>query len=147
MPEFVSPNVIKVDGVWQIEGKPREDFKIVKTYNPSNLPGKTIIVGFIDVPPNGATPSHRHGGAAVVAIPIEGSTLNQMNNNNPIVYTSGEFWYEAPGCHHQRSENAGDVNAKFFAVLIVDNEVIKDGYGDIFVLDKEVENGEKAPSN
>ncbi|KAF2110454.1 hypothetical protein BDV96DRAFT_604028 [Lophiotrema nucula] len=146
MPEFESPNAVKINGVWHIEGKPREDFKILKTYNPSNLPGKTIIVGSVDVPPNGATPSHKHGGATIVAMPIEGTCLNQMNNNEPIVSSVGDFWYEAPGCHHQRSENVGDVNAKFMVVLIVDDETIKEGFGSIFVLDREVENGEKAAS-
>jgi len=126
--------------------KPREDFKIVKTFKPSNLPGKTMIVGFVDIPPNGASPSHRHGGAAIVAIPIEGSCLNQMNGNDPVVHNVGDFWYEAPGCHHQRSENAGTGNSKFFAVLVVDDEAIKDGFGGIFVLDKEVEAGEKKAS-
>lgn len=105
-----------------------------------------MMVGFVDVPPNGGTPSHRHGGAAIVAIPVLGTCLNQMNSTEPVEYSVGDFWYEAPGCHHQRSECVGDVNAKFFVVLIVDDEVIKDGYGGIFVLDKEVEAGEKAPS-
>ena len=69
-----------------------------------------------------------------------------MNNNEPIVSNVGEFFYEAPGCHHQRSECVGDKKTKFFATLIVDDETIKDGYGGIFVLDKEVEAGEKAAS-
>ncbi|KAF2682006.1 hypothetical protein K458DRAFT_343090 [Lentithecium fluviatile CBS 122367] len=146
MSGFVSPTVVKVDGVWQIKGKPRENFKVLKAFQPSNLPGKTMIVGFVDVPPNGGTPSHRHGGAAVVAIPVEGTCLNQMNGIEPIVSNVGDFWYEDPGCHHQRSENIGEVNAKFFAVLVVDDEVIKDGYGGIFVLAKEVEAGEKEAS-
>ncbi|KAJ4288060.1 hypothetical protein N0V90_012077 [Kalmusia sp. IMI 367209] len=146
MPEFVSPNVVKVNGVWQIEGKPRETFTIIQTFHPSNLPGKTMIVGTVEVPPGGATPSHRHGDAVIIAVPIEGSALNQMNSNEPIVSNVGDYWYEAPGCHHQRSECIGDNKAKFFVILIVDDEVVKDGYGGIFVLDKEVEAGEKAPS-
>ncbi|KAK7180790.1 hypothetical protein DPSP01_009258 [Paraphaeosphaeria sporulosa] len=146
MSELKLPNVIKVDGVWQIEGKPREDFKILQTFHPSNLPGKTIVVGTVEMSPGSATPSHRHGGAAIVAVPIEGTSLNQMNGNEPITSSVGEFWYEAPGCHHQRSECVGDRKAKFFVTMIVDDEVIKDGYGSVFVLDKEVEAGEKPPS-
>ncbi|KAH7402876.1 hypothetical protein BKA66DRAFT_12683 [Pyrenochaeta sp. MPI-SDFR-AT-0127] len=148
---FVPPNVVKVDGVWQIEGKPREDLQILGRYNPSNLPGKTILVLLIDIPPNGGTPSHKHGGAAAIAIPISGSSLNQMNSAAPQTYGPGEFWYEGPGCHHQRSENPSTTErAKFFAVLIVDDETLggKGGeeFGNIFVLDKEVEMGEKAAS-
>jgi hypothetical protein len=33
-----------------------------------------------------------------------------------------------------------------FVTMIIDDEVIKDGYGDILVLDKDVETGEKPPS-
>merc|ERR1712222_52820 len=102
---------------------------ISKSYKSSTprISGKTMILGFIDIPPNGSTPSHRHGGAAIVAIPIVGMCLNQVNNNEPIVCKVGDFWFEAPGCHHQRCENVGEENAKFFAVLVVDDEVIKDG--------------------
>jgi quercetin dioxygenase-like cupin family protein len=126
--------------------KQRETFDIIQTFHPSNLPGKTIIVGTVEVPPGGATPSHRHGGASIVAVPIEGTCLNQMNGNEPIVSNVGDFWYEAPGCHHQRSECVGDKKSKFFVTMIVDDEVIKDGFGNVFVLDKEVEAGEKRPS-
>lgn len=74
-----------------------------------------------------------------------------MNNEPPQTYGPGEFWYEGPGCHHQRSENPSQSErAKFWAVLIVDDDVIggKGGeeFGGIFVLDKEVENGEKEAS-
>ncbi|CAG5157180.1 uncharacterized protein ALTATR162_LOCUS4972 [Alternaria atra] len=148
---FVSPKVVKINGVWQIEGKPREDLKICARYNPSNLPGKTILVLLIDIPPNGGTPSHRHGGATAIAIPFSGTSLNQMNNQDAQTFGPGEFWYEGPGCHHQRSENPSlTETAKFYAILIVDDETLggKTGeeYGNIFVLDKEVEMGEKAPS-
>lgn len=125
--------------------KPREDFKIVAMYNPSNIPGKTIIVGLIDVPEGGASPPHRHGGSAIVAVAFQGQTLNQMNDEEPIICGPGDFWYEAPGCHHQRSENVGEGRSKFIAVLVVDSETIDHGknLGAVFVLDKEVEMGEK----
>jgi quercetin dioxygenase-like cupin family protein len=99
------------------------------------------MVCTVTIPPNGGTPPHRHNGAVAVAIPISGTTINQMNGNPPKIYGPGEYWYEAPGCHHQRSENVeGGEEAKFYAVLIVD-----DG-ADPFVLDKEVEMGEKQAS-
>ena len=130
----------------QYHRKPREDFKILQAFHPSNLPGMTIIVGTVKMAPGSATPSHRHGGAAIVAVPIEGTSLNQMNGNEPNTFGVGDFWYEAPGCHHQRSECVGEEKTKFFVTLIVDDETIKDGYGSVLVLDKEVEAGEKPPS-
>ncbi|KAF2818769.1 hypothetical protein CC86DRAFT_375626 [Ophiobolus disseminans] len=151
MASFSAPNVVKTNGVWQIEGKPREDLKIVARYTPSNLPGKTILILFVDIPPNGGTPPHRHGGATAIAIPISGTSLNQMNGAPPQLFGPGDFWFEGPGCHHQRSENpSASENAKFYAVMIVDDEIIggKGGedFGAIFVLDKEVEAGEKEAS-
>ncbi|KAK9236429.1 hypothetical protein V1525DRAFT_407059 [Lipomyces kononenkoae] len=132
--------VIKVGDTYQIEGRPREDFQILNVYHPPNIPGKSVIVGLIDMDPNAATPSHTHGGAAAIAMVVDGSVLNQMNSDEPIISKKGEMWYEAPGCHHVRSENdSGSERAKFFAVLIVDDEVIKDGFHNIFVLDAEKE--------
>ena len=41
-------------------------------------------------------------------------------------YGPGESWYEPPGCHHVRSENASkDEEAVFIATLIQDTEKIE----------------------
>lgn len=75
-----------------------------------------------------------------MAFPVEGTLLNQMNCEEPVISKPGELWYEAPGCHHVRAENHSKTErAKFMAVLIVDDEVIKDSVGNIFVLDAEKE--------
>ncbi|KAL5339647.1 hypothetical protein BJX70DRAFT_397594 [Aspergillus crustosus] len=103
--------------------RPREDFKILKTYHPSNLPGKQIIVVQVDMAPNSASPPHTHSGAAVVAVSVAGTVLNQMNESEPIISRPGEIWYEAPGCRHVRSENNGAEKVSFIAVLVVDKEV------------------------
>ncbi|KAL4984106.1 hypothetical protein BDW68DRAFT_180998 [Aspergillus falconensis] len=129
--------VVKSGDTYQVEGRPREFFEIIKVYHPSNLPGKQIIVGRVLMDPNSATPPHTHGGAAIVAVVTEGTVLNQMNDDVPIVSSKGEVFYESPGCHHVRSENNTHEKAAFIAVLVVDDEVVKDGYQNIFVLDAE----------
>ncbi|RDW72720.1 cupin domain-containing protein [Aspergillus mulundensis] len=129
--------VVKSGDTYQVEGRPRETFTILKTHHPSNLPGKQIIVGKILMDPNSASPPHTHGGAAIVAVVTEGTVLNQMNEDEPILTSKGEVFYESPGCHHVRSENNTDGRAEFIAVLVVDDEVVKDGYQNIFVLDAE----------
>lgn len=71
------------------------------------------------------------------------------------VYGPGESWYEAPGCHHVRSENAGDEEALFVANLVVGDEVFEGldvsakgaeadfaKIGRVFVIDKDVEERE-----
>jgi hypothetical protein len=70
--------------------RPREDFEILKVFHPSNLPGKSMIVASVSLDPNGATPSHTHGGAAIVAFPVDGTLLNQMNQDEPLISKPGD---------------------------------------------------------
>ncbi|KAL5335516.1 hypothetical protein BJX70DRAFT_374932 [Aspergillus crustosus] len=132
--------VVKSGDTWAVEGRPRETFEILKIYHPSNLPGKQIVVGRVTMGPNTATPPHTHSGAAIVAVITEGQVLNQMNESDPIVTSAGEIFYEAPGCHHVRSENNTGERAGFVVVLVVDDEVVADGdYRRLVVLDAEAE--------
>ncbi|OAL52723.1 hypothetical protein IQ07DRAFT_642388 [Pyrenochaeta sp. DS3sAY3a] len=149
--EIPAPNVVKVNGVWQIEGKPREEITIAGRFNPPSLPGKTIIVLSVLLPPSAATPPHKHNGATALAFPVTGRSTNAMNSDAAQTYGPGDFWYEGPGCHHRLSENASQSEeARFWAVLIVDDEVIGgrggEEYGELVVLDKEVEVGERGAS-
>ena len=71
-----------------------------------------------------------------------------MNNEQPEIAKPGECWYEAPGCHHVRGENASKTEtASFFAVLIVDDDVVKDGYEGVVVIDEEVKKSAKEASS
>ncbi|KAG8527476.1 uncharacterized protein KY384_007628 [Bacidia gigantensis] len=120
--------------------RPRETFKFLSHQHPNITPGHSIITLKIIVPPGAATPPHRHSGAAVTALMIEGVTLNQMNDEPAKTYKEGETWYESPGCHHVRSENNTKEEAAFYAVFIVDDKLIEEsGYEGLFVLDKEEE--------
>lgn len=117
----------------------RENVKLLAHHHPPNIPGKSLITLLVKLPPNCATPPHTHNGAAVMAIMHRGASLNQMNNDEPFVSREGEVFYEAPGCHHIRSENACESSteeASFVAVMIVDDEVIeKYGYEGLVVID------------
>ena len=85
-------------------------------------------------------PSHTHNGAAITATQLQGSSLNQMNDDPPFVASFGESFYEAPGCRHVRNENVSKTEeAKFSAVFVIDDEVVKDGYDSLVVLDIEKE--------
>lgn len=83
------------------------------------------------MPINGATPPHRHGGAAVAATVIQGRILNQMicpdgHVEGPSVYEKGDSWYEMPGCHHVRSENVGDEEVVFVANFVVEQRLVEE---------------------
>ncbi|KXT15892.1 hypothetical protein AC579_5537 [Pseudocercospora musae] len=125
-----STKVAKTYGIYHLEGRPRETFKILARHRPSNIPGKSLIVGLVDMEPNAASTPHTHGGSAV---------LNQVNSSVPFEVTKGGMWYEAPGCHRVRGENASETEqASFFAVFVVDDEVVKDGYDGLVVVDQAV---------
>jgi len=81
-------------------------------------------------PPNAALPPHKHGGAAVIANVIQGRILNQMicdgETHGPVVHSAGESWYEPPGCHHVRCENAGNEEAVFVANFVIETKKIEE---------------------
>ncbi|KAL4879881.1 hypothetical protein BJY04DRAFT_219687 [Aspergillus karnatakaensis] len=136
--------VVKSGDTYAVEGRPRETFSILNIYHPSNIPGKQIVVGKIEMDPNAASPPHTHSGAAIVAVITQGSVLNQMNQSDPVVTGAGDIFYEAPGCHHVRSENNTSEKASFIAVLVVDDEVVADGnYHRLVVLDAQREEEER----
>ncbi|KAM5349653.1 hypothetical protein ACJ41O_006158 [Fusarium nematophilum] len=159
-------NVVKKDGQWTVDGRPTVDVAVSHIHQPPNLPDKTWIGLLVTAPPNAATPPHSHAGAAVVATVIRGHVLNQMvhthadpktgdksiQDSGAKVYGPGESWYEAPGCHHVRSETVGDAEAVFIANLIVNTDVFEgldiqvrstdDDFakvGRVFIIDKEIE--------
>ncbi|KAF7543422.1 hypothetical protein G7Z17_g10754 [Cylindrodendrum hubeiense] len=159
-------NVVKKDGQWTVDGRPVVNVELSYVHQPPNLADKTWIGLLVKAPPNAATPPHTHAGAAVVATVLRGHVLNQMVHHHvdPVtgavhnkdggakVYGPGESWYEAPGCHHVRSETVGDEEALFVANLIVSTDVFKgldiqarslqEDYakiGRVFVIDKDVE--------
>lgn len=128
-----------LDPVSYIFSRPREEFTILNIFHPPNLPGKQIVVVKLWYSPNAASPPHTHSGATIVGVVTEGTVLNQMNDDDPVSSSQGEIFYEGPGCHHVRSENNTQERASFVAVLIIDDEVVKEGYHKIFVLDAENE--------
>ena len=82
--------------------------------------------------------------------PVTGET--KTHDSGPKVYGPGESWYEAPGCHHVRSENVGDEEAVFIANLVVSDEVFRGldpsakgieadfaKIGRVFIIDKDME--------
>jgi quercetin dioxygenase-like cupin family protein len=102
----------------------------------------------VTAPVNAATPPHTHGGGAIVATMIKGKMLNQMvcpehdpdsQGTGPKIYSVGESWYEPPGCHHVRSENAGPEEAEFIATFVVSKaKVDNEGLQSLVVIDAEV---------
>ncbi|KAM5347426.1 hypothetical protein ACJ41O_010431 [Fusarium nematophilum] len=120
-----------------IRSRPRETVKVLYDYELRNAPGKSIVGIQVHYVPNGWTPPHTHAGATVVATVTQGRILSGMNGNPPRVYQVGESFMELPGCHHTVSDNDSETEeATLVAVLVVDTEVIKTGYGGLTVIDE-----------
>jgi quercetin dioxygenase-like cupin family protein len=99
-----------------------------------------MLTVLVTLPPNAAVPPHTHNGAALSAMMLQGTALNQMNSEEPFISTVGEVFYEAPGCHHVRCENySATEEAKIYVVIVIDEDVVKDGYGAVSVLDADIE--------
>ncbi len=90
-------------------------------------------------PPNASTPPHRHAGASVSVLVLEGTVLNKMNDSPTQVIETGGTFFEAPGCHHRVSDNYSTTEtAKILATMVVDTEVVeKGGLAALVVIDEE----------
>jgi len=124
-------NVVKSNGQWTVDGRPLARVEPIYQQQPSNIPGMTYIGLKVTAPVGSATPPHKHGGAAVVANMIKGRMLNQMEcdgeeSHGPKIHSEGDSWYEPPGCHHVRSENAGDEEAIFIANFVIETKKIEE---------------------
>ena len=47
-------------------------------------------------------------------------------SHGPVIHKQGDSWYEPPGCHHVRSENAGDEEAVFVANFVIETKKIEE---------------------
>ncbi|KAK5998491.1 hypothetical protein PT974_00870 [Cladobotryum mycophilum] len=128
-----------VDDVQYQRGRPLPTITPAYSYKLVNVPGKSILGLYVDFPPNASTPPHRHGGASIAALVIEGAVLNKMNDGPTRVIEAGGSWYEAPGCHHRTSDNySTTAPAKILATFVVDTKVVEEGGpGALVVLDPE----------
>ncbi|KAF5621106.1 cupin domain protein [Fusarium tjaetaba] len=126
------------DSVENKRNRPRENVKILYDYELTNAPGKSIVGLEVHYGPLGWTPPHTHSGATVAATVIKGQLLSGMNGNPPKVYSAGESFNELPGCHHTVSDNPSETeDTTFIAVMVIDTEIVKKGYQNLVVLDKE----------
>ena len=135
--------IVKSDGVWTVDGCPRSTYTALKRYEPTNIPGMSIVNVLVILPPGCATPPHNHNGAAVTATVISGRVISQMIHphaetstdgsaesiqvdNGVGVYEAGETWYEGPGCHHVRADNASEEQeARFVVNFVIETEKLE----------------------
>jgi quercetin dioxygenase-like cupin family protein len=89
-----------------------------------NIPGKNLVAVVVDYPPGGKTPPHHHAHSAfVTGYVLSGAIRSQIDRGKTEVFHAGESFSEAPGAHHDISENASDTEpAKMLAIFVVDTD-------------------------
>lgn len=70
-----------------------------------DAPGKNALVFTVEYTPGQQSVPHVHGGS-VVAYVLEGAVISQLDGEEPVTYTVGQSWYEAPRIGHLVSRNA-----------------------------------------
>ncbi|KAK5073301.1 hypothetical protein LTR70_010414 [Exophiala xenobiotica] len=61
--------------------------------------------------------SHTHADGSTEAVEVDSGVK---------IYEPGETWYEAPGCHHVRSDNASDdEDAEFVVNMVIETEKLE----------------------
>ncbi|HEX3764195.1 MAG TPA: cupin domain-containing protein [Kofleriaceae bacterium] len=88
-----------------------------------NVPGKSLIVIEVDVPPGETGRPHHHARSAFIcAYMLSGTIRSQVEGEPAHDYHAGDTWYELPGAHHVVSRNPSPSQpAKFLAVFVVDS--------------------------
>ena len=119
--------------------RPLPSVDLAYHYKLPNCPGKSSIGVIANFPPNSSTPPHRHAGASVSVLVLEGQVINKMNDGPTQVLAKGESFFEAPGCHHRVSDNYSATEpAKILATFVIDDSVVENGgYGALTVIDEE----------
>lgn len=85
----------------------------------TSSPGKTFTSVIVNFPPGAKADPHRHGDAFVYAYVLSGSVRSQLDDEPAKVYRTGENWYEAPGAHHQMTENTSTTEPARLLVVFV----------------------------
>jgi quercetin dioxygenase-like cupin family protein len=89
---------------------------------PANIPGKSLTVEVVDVPPSGRVPRHRHGGPTIDYV-MAGVLRMQMQGGSAHDYKPGEVLFEPEGAVHLFAENLSSTEpAKIMLIAVADED-------------------------
>jgi len=84
------------------------------------IAGKEGVMLTVDIPPGGASPSHRHNASTFVYV-LEGSVVMQVKGGKEMTLGPGETFFETPEDIHSVSKNASATKpAKILVFLVKD---------------------------
>ncbi|HEV2548064.1 MAG TPA: cupin domain-containing protein [Stellaceae bacterium] len=86
-----------------------------------NVPGKSLTAVIVTFPPGGKSTPHHHAGSVFVYV-LSGAVRSQISTGGPVVYKSGEGFFEPAGSAHLVSENVSATEpASLLAVFVADD--------------------------
>ena len=87
----------------------------------ADMAGKVATVLTVDYAPGAASDPHVHPGS-VFAYVLEGTVVTQVEGEQPMTYTKGQSWYEAPKKPHVVSRNASVTGPAKLLVFLLSQE-------------------------
>jgi quercetin dioxygenase-like cupin family protein len=87
----------------------------------AQVPGKTVTVQIVDVPPGAFIAEHHHAGPVTVYV-LSGAIRSQLSGGPVLVYQAGETFFEPIGSVHLFAENLSLTEpAKIMAIHVADD--------------------------
>jgi quercetin dioxygenase-like cupin family protein len=94
---------------------------IVSQEKLADVPGKTLTVQVVDVPPGGRVPEHHHGGPTIDYV-LSGTVRMQLLGGPALVYQPGQTLFEPRGSVHLYAENLSLIEpAKIMLIHVADD--------------------------
>jgi quercetin dioxygenase-like cupin family protein len=90
----------------------------------ANIPGKSLTIQVVDIPPGGRVPRHRHGGPTVDYM-MAGVLRMQMQDGAVHDYKPGEVLFESEGAVHLFAENPSATEPATVMLICVADEDAK----------------------
>ena len=100
--------------------RPRPTVTTQSSDDLTGMPGKKITTMLVDFPPGSLAPAHHHGGSVHVRV-LSGTIRSQLEGGPPIVYRTGDSFFEPMGITHLFAENMSATEpAQALAVIVHD---------------------------
>jgi quercetin dioxygenase-like cupin family protein len=94
---------------------------IVSQEKLADVPGKTLTVQVVDLPPGGTVPEHHHGGPTIDYV-LSGAVRMQLGGGPAFVYQPGQTLFEPPDSVHLYAENLSLTDpAKIMLIHVADD--------------------------
>jgi quercetin dioxygenase-like cupin family protein len=95
--------------------------RIVSQEKLAHVPGKTLSVEMVELPPGMVGREHHHAGTVTVYV-LEGTVRSQLAGGPLKDYAVGETFFEPPGAVHVVAANPSPTEwARFMAIHVADD--------------------------